>query len=220
MRRLAAGFSLFAILFSSAPARATPLFATFYTLTPGEGIAQGGSYNYFDDTGSQLIDGVYGANDFSADLGNGNAYEWVGWKTANPVMTFTFSSPVIINQVGIDFNRNEGAAGIYLPPTVTIAGTDFPVDPNAIPDATRGTLFFAGSWSGPTLTLTLTDNDPTRWLFVDEVTFDGVVVPEPSARALLAGALGLLALRRALPVRVFSRFFPARIHKNSLASVA
>ena len=177
----------------SPSAGAAPLVPTGYTAPPGEGIAQGGSYNYFDETGTQLIDGIYGANDWSANLGNGNAYEWVGWKIADPLITFQFSGPVTINQVGIDFNRNEGIPGIFLPPTVSIGSTDFTVAPDAIPDASRGTIFFNGSWSGATLTIDLADANTERWIFLDEITFDGVTIPEPSVFLLLTGGLGWLA---------------------------
>ena len=181
-------------LFWNSSAGAASLSPTNYTATPGDGIAQGGYYNYFDDTGSQLTDGIYGVNDFSANLGNGPAYEWVGWRGVNPVITFQFSSPVTINQVGIDLNRNESDL-IFLPSTVTIDGTDFAVDTNAIPDDTRGTLYFNGSWTGTDLTLDLMDCSTNNWIFVDEVTFSGVSVPEPSVFGILVGSFGLLLLR-------------------------
>jgi hypothetical protein len=114
---------------------------------------------------------------------------------------------VTINQVGIDFNRTESAL-IFLPPMVTIGGTDFTVASNAIPDDTRGTLFFNGSWTGTTLTVDLTDNNTNNWIFVDEITFNGVAVPEPSVFGLLAGSLGLLILlvRRSRTVCVIPRY--------------
>lgn len=188
---------LFVILLGSGPVRATPIIPTGYVSTPAEGIAQGGLYNYFDDTGNQLADGIYGADYWAADLGNGPAYEWVGWRVADPVITFQFPGPVTINQVGIDFNRNEPIGDyIFLPSTVNIDGTDIAVDPNAIPDATRGTIGFNGSWTGSTLTITLTDNDPTRWIFVDEITFNGVPVPEPAPWELLSVGIGALIFAR------------------------
>ena len=61
------------------PAHAqTSVVPSSYTATAGEGLAQGGNFNYFDNTGMQLTDGVTGVNDWTANLGNGSAYEWVG----------------------------------------------------------------------------------------------------------------------------------------------
>ncbi len=186
------------ILFLNLDADAEVLVPSSYTATPGEGIAQGGAYNYFDETGSQLIDGIYGANNRHANLRKGPAYEWVGWRVANPIITFYFPEPVTIDQVGINFNRTKCAALIHFPSTVNIGGTDFTVADNAILVGTHGMVDFSGSWTGTTLTVTLTDNDPKRWIFVDEITFDGVAsfaVPEPSALVLAIGALGFLAIR-------------------------
>ena len=178
----------------NSPADAVPVVPTGYTATPGEGTAQGGFYNYFDDTGRQLIDGSYGANNWSANLGNGIAYEWVGWKLADPVITFQFSGLVTITQVGIDFNRAESSQ-IFLPSTVSIGSTDFTVAPDAIPDASHGTLFFNGLWSGTTLTIKLVDSSSSDWIFVDEICFNAATVPEPSALMLLTIGLGWLTLR-------------------------
>jgi hypothetical protein len=190
--------------FSSLPADAQSVVPTGYVATPGEGVNQGGIYNYYDDTGNQLTDGIYGANDWSANLGNGPAYEWVGWLVADPVIAFQFSTPVTINQVGIDFNLNQSAS-ILLPTTVTIGGTEFTVDPNAIPNDTRGTLYFNGNWTASSLTVDLMDCNTSDWIFIDEITFSGAAVPEPSVFGLLAGGFGLvmLCLRCRKSVRQF-----------------
>jgi len=172
-------------------ASATQLAPTNYVATPGEGIAQGGGYNYFDDTGHQLTDGILGANLWSANLGNGVAYEWVAWRIANPVITFQFAQSVTIDQVSIDFNRDSYDL-IGLPSTVKVNNTTFSVSPTAIPDTSRGTLAFNGSWTGSTLTITLTDNNPSQWIFVDEMWADSPQVPEPSVWAL--SALSLVAM--------------------------
>jgi hypothetical protein len=194
VRKFLVLFALVLPLFWSSSAAATSLVPTNYVATPGEGTAQGGYYNYFDDTGHQLTDGIYGVNDWSANLGNGIAYEWVGWRVADPTITFQFFAPVTINQVGVDFNRTESDL-IFLPSTVVIGGTDFTVNPNAIPDDTRGTLFFNGSWTGTTLTVNLSDCSTSDWIFVDEITFNGVAcVPEPSVFAVLTCGLGSLIL--------------------------
>jgi hypothetical protein len=197
-RSVRRGLILSALLlpvFWSSPAGATPVIPLSYTATVGEGVAQGGSFNYLDETGGQLTDGVYGINDWMANLGNGNAYEWVGWRVADPVLTFQFAGPVTITQVGIDFNRTEPAGLIFLPNAVTIGSTDFTPAPDAIPESTRGTLFFDGLWVGNTLTIHLADANPNNWIFVDEVTFNVAQVPEPSVFAMLTVGLGWLALR-------------------------
>jgi PEP-CTERM motif len=209
----------------SSSANAESLAPTNYVATPGEGTAQGGYYNYFDDTGSQLTDGQYGVNNWSANLGDGIAYEWVGWRVADPTITFQFAEPVTINQVGIDFNRNESDM-IFLPSTVQIDDTDFALNPNAISNDTRGTLFFNGNWTGTTLTMNLEDCSTSDWIFVDEIVFNGVngttTVPEPSAFMLLAAGLGLLLLHmkhrlnRLHVSRVSPNRVRARLYFNSL----
>lgn len=167
-----------------------------YTATPGEGQAQQGTYNYFDDTGRQLTDNVFGVNNWAADLGNGNAYEWVGWRVANPTVTFTFSAPVTLNQVIIGFNHTE-AAGIFLPATVTIGGVNNGVLASAIADNTRGSLTFNVNLNNITsTTISFTDSDPTRWVFVDEVQFFGdTAVPEPATWGWVGAGLAALWVR-------------------------
>ena len=114
------------------PAHAqTSVVPSSYTATTGEGLAQGGNFNYFDDRGMQLTDGVTGVNGWTAKMGNGPAYEWVGWKTANPTFTFSFAQNVTIRSVSIGFNRTE-SAGIFIPPNVTIGGTAFTLAPDAL----------------------------------------------------------------------------------------
>ena len=165
-------------------------------MTPGES----GSFNYIDDGGVQLTDGFTGADNYGANLGNGNSYEWVGWTVANPTAVFQFGSPVTITSLSIGFNRTNGAS-IALPPTVTVNGTPFSVAANAISDNTRGFLNFSGSWTGSSLTLNLSDASVESWIFVDEVQFDGRTengsqIPEPGTFVLLGAGLALVALRK------------------------
>lgn len=171
----------------SASAVAGFVVPTSYTATAGEGQAQGGSFNYFDDTGSQLTDGIFGVDNWMADLGNGNAYEWVGWVRVEPTMTFSFASSVTLQKVSIGLNRAQ-SAGIYLPSTVTIGGSAFALSGSELVDGTRGDLEFAGSWTGNNLQISLTDGNSGVWIFVDEIRFE--VIPEPRTIALAVG-LGL-----------------------------
>lgn len=200
-------YSLIGVLSLSAlSSLASVVVPTSYTATVGQGTAVGGSFNYFDDTGKQLTDGVIGANIWAADLGNGPAYEWVGWYAVNPTITFQFDKPVTINTVSIDFNRGE-VSGISIPSSVTVGGTPFSLSQDALTDGSRGYLSFNGSWTGSSLTIGLVRRDNyNRWIFMDEVTFDGVsAVPEPStiiAGALLLVPFGVSAIRYSRKTRV------------------
>jgi hypothetical protein len=175
---------------------------TSYVATPGEGSGQGGAFDYLDDTGSQLNDDEFGDNNWNADLGDGNAYEWIGWKSADPSMTFTFSGVQTITSVTIDFNRTE-FDGIFLPNLVNIGGTAFALNGTELGTGTRGGLVFNGLWTGSTLGITLSDGDTGRWIFVDEVDFDSgnqSAVPEPgSAILLLLGGAAFAAVRKFRP---------------------
>ena len=179
------------------------IFPTGYSYsTPPEGQAQGGAFDYFDDTHNppgqplgQLTDGIKGGNDWAADLGNGNGQEWVAWSQGNPTITFDFASTVSLQSVTIGFNRGTG--GVALPDSVTIGGTVFTLIGTELADNTRGDLTFSGSWTGNSLDVTLADAD-TSFIFVDEVQFLTAAVPEPQWTLAAVGAAlaGFAAWRR------------------------
>ncbi len=171
---------------------AAPIVPTSYSLSAHGEI---GSYTYYDDTGHQITDGIIGADNWSADLGNGPAYEWVGWSVANPTITFFFNDPVTISTVDIGLNHSESGR-IYIPGQVRIGGTAFSVSPSALDDGKRGFLSFNGNWSGTTLEIILSDNGgDLTWIFVDEIKFgDTAPVPEPSTYLAGLSALGMLGL--------------------------
>lgn len=170
-----------------------------YTATPGEGQAQGGSYNYFDDGGRQLIDGRFGVNNWQANLGNGNAQEWVGWLRANPTITFDFGSNVSIGGIILGLNRANGA-GIHIALSGSLDGEGFSIPANAFADNTRAdlTFNFAQPLIGSSFTLSLSDGNSGRWLFIDEIQFlEGpgtTVVPVPGALAMLVPGLALVGV--------------------------
>jgi hypothetical protein len=167
-----------------------------YTAPAAEGQAQGGSFNYFDDGGRQLTDGTKGVNDWTADLGKGNAWEWVAWITFTPTITFNFSGNPGISQVTIGLSRAE-SAGIYIPASITIGSETFALTSNAFPDQSRQDLTFnlAQPFLGNQLNVTFGGN-VGRWTFVDEMQFL-TTIPEPSTTALLAlGVVGARLRRR------------------------
>ncbi len=158
-------------------------------------MAQGGSFDYFDETGSQLTDGVFGVDSWNADLGNGPAYEWVGWRVADPVITFNFASSVTLQSVIIGFNRHEGVL-IFLPPTVKIGGDTFTLGGSELDNGTRGDLSFSGSWTGNSLQIELADADGSHWIFVDEIRFEAIPEPRVVELAAALGVVGFVLKRR------------------------
>lgn len=164
---------------------------TSYTATPAEGTAVGGSWDYFDEGGTQLTDGIFGVDEWSANLGQGNAQEWVGWYTTAATITFTFPVPVSITAVTLGLARGEGA-GIFIPPSITVGIETFALAGDTFPDGTRANLTFALAQPlvGTQLTVNV-NSTPGQWAFLDEVQIVAAV-PEPATWASLG--LGLAAL--------------------------
>ncbi len=140
---------------------------TSYAAPPGET----GMVSFFDDTGKQLTDGVLGSNDILADQGNGTAYEWVGWtELTDPVsLTFTLEGTADVAAVQIGINHRDGL-GIFVPASVTINGSSFDLQAEAVPNNQRGEVTFSGPFHGPVVEITL-HHRGRGWILVDEVKF-------------------------------------------------
>lgn len=154
---------LFGALAISGAAAAGFITPSSYTATPGEK----GYYYEIDETGTQLIDGAIGSNNWQENLGNGNSYEWVGWLVANPHLSFTFDSQAKIDQVLIGFYRGNP---INLPKSVVINGKTFTLSGNEIAGG-RKFLKFTGPFTGPNIEIDLIDDNTGSWIFIDEVQF-------------------------------------------------
>jgi hypothetical protein len=130
-----------------------------------------GMVDFFDDTGSQLTDGILGSDDILVDLGNGTAYEWVGWtEQTDPItLSFTLRDDAEIDAVQIGVNHREGL-GIFVPSSVTINGTHFELAADAVPDNHRATLTFDGPFQGPDVVIAL-QHRGRGWILLDEVSF-------------------------------------------------
>lgn len=187
--RLAASATVMLTLLGSLAAG--PIVPSSYTIHTGTG--------YPDDTGNQLIDGLYAGLIPGVSLGGS---EWVAWDGPNPSITFNFGSAVSINQVSLSM-AHWTAAAVYLPEDVVIGGTAFTVNPADYPNLNHALLTFNGSWSGSSLTIDL-DSSYNRWIFIDEVTFNegpgrtGSSVPDAGSTlpALAAALAAVAALRR------------------------
>ena len=191
-------FGLLTLLALPGSLRAQFVMPTSYTITPGQGTADDGTYNYFDDGGGQLTDGIFGGPLWYDDLGNGNAYEWVGWRTVNPTLTFSFSPAVSIASVTLGFSRGSGG-GVFLPSSVTIAGQSFTLTGEEFSDNLRQDLVFtlATPFTGGDLAINLSDENG-NWIFLDEVRF--TAVPEPHA-VWFVGLAGVTVVARRLRQR-------------------
>jgi hypothetical protein len=139
-----------------------------YTATPGDGKAVGGLFDYKDETGRQLVDGLIGQEDVFASLQQGPAYEWVGWLKKDPVLRFRFPKRIKAQRILIGFNRSSTYT-VALPTRAVINGVPFAFSGDEIPNHRRGFVGFVGPFEGSEFEIKLYRRN--AWLFVDEVLF-------------------------------------------------
>lgn len=181
---------------------------------------QSHTFTYFDDTyngsGSpnvalsqlsggtgQLTDGVTGVTDFTANLGNGIAYEWVGWAYDSllpnspldtndtfATITFRLSNPAILNTLSLFINNftNGGLSGVALFATANVSfsndgvnfgnGLQYTTSNADRADQTARYINVALNQTTPYeyVRVNLTRQSQTsahNWIFLSEVQFDG-----------------------------------------------
>lgn len=187
-----------------------------YSMPNGYGQASGGSFNYWDNTyngtgstnvdGSplanglgQLTDSIVGVDNWAANLGNGAAYEWVGWVNINPAIIFDYGTAQQISRIDVHVN-NLNSGGVSIFDTVRVGyssdGVNFgnyqSITTSAADRADNTARFYAlnlleqGAHRYVRLEFTRTN----QWLFISEIR----AVPTPGALALLP--LGVLAMGR------------------------
>ena len=121
--------------------------------------------------------------------------EYVGWKNTSPTITFYFGSTVTIDSITLYVDDSD-VGGVTSPSAVIVDGVTH--DNSNYADYFGGTQAITLSVLdivGNSVTVTLVD--PTSWVFLSEVTFDGVVnsvtaIPEPGNVAMMLAGLGLL----------------------------
>jgi hypothetical protein len=184
-----------------------PISYTFDQST-GEGL-----YTYEDWTGRQLIDGNIGGNRWSDDVGNGNAYEWVGWVTKDVNIDFSFIGNVIFDSVTVQ-STQDSINNVVLP-SVRVFGFNesqwYELDYLFTPESSANntgrkalSLNNLGGYTGNKLRISLERSVDGPWTFTDEITFRGTVnqqmfnVNSPAVLSALGmiGMIGLLGLRR------------------------
>jgi len=168
-----------------------------------------GSYQYHDWTGNQLTDGKYGTAPWYANLGNGPAYEWLGWVHDSTVnIDFDFSTSTLINQINIGTVQDHVNDVVF--PSVTLSSSSDGIswtqfDYLSIPESpSNNNSYLTIEFDNLAVTdqffrVSLEHSLNGPWTFVDEIDFytEVAAVPEPSIFALMfIGVAGLGFSRR------------------------
>ena len=166
-----------------------------------------GSYTYWDETYSgsgcvtcnnasltggkgDLTDGIIAADNWfvtEAPAGNG---PYVGWMNLNPTITFHWNTTVTINSVTFYLDDANGAGGVNAPASVMVDGNLFSI---AEPVGSAPFAFTANGFSFTGNDLVVTLNRKNAWVFLSEVEFNAMAVPEPETYALMLVGLGAIA---------------------------
>jgi hypothetical protein len=200
------------------PAEVVPVSYTFDQRTSS------GSYDYYDGSFpgapynsahgtplfTELTDGVYGVEGWAADLGHGNAAEWVGWLNKPSVnIDFDFGQAVNIQQIKVGSTQDR-TDDVVLPSIDVsywngaswVASASLVVPESSVNDRPAFSTLPHGFLDLGSLNITaqkirvtakFSSNGP--WTFIDEVDFYGTTsaVPEPSTYGLVLAGLGVVA---------------------------
>ena len=167
-----------------------------------------GRFEYHDWTGNQLIDGVYGGEVYSLNLGSGNAYEWVGWRgdeVVNIDFFFHEGETELINEVRIGVSQSR-TNDVVFPDLHILSSKDgenwVSIDSiknpeNSAYDGTKGIFSFydLGFSQGEHIRITASWNNDGPWTFIDEIDFYSVPTPSIAFIIPLVG-VGLVRKKR------------------------
>jgi hypothetical protein len=201
---------------------ASSFFIIAYDMPNGDGVASGGTWNYWDRTYSgrgdvtrdaaplhdgtgKLTDGIVADAPWflvSDSEGLGPHVGWVRGSATNPLIAFNFLKPTCRCLYRVDgvtiWMDNSQTGGVGAPLEILVNGVSRPFTPP--PPGSFGPVeITALGVLRPDPTLQFIQDPAYPWTFVSEIAWTGrsIFVPEPSALAtLLSGACGLMLLRR------------------------
>lgn len=160
-----------------------------YSFVPG---SNKGSFDYSDETGNQLTDGIYGP---SRLLTNADAIPYVGWYA--PVVTIDFNFGALVTIEGVTVSALQAWLGnIALPDVYVYSSADgatwTPVTQMITPENPDNNFQNVDlSLSGFSVTteyiqVQLRRNNIGPWIFVDEISFEGEIFAQVPERTLVA----------------------------------
>lgn len=200
----ACAIAITAVLIPATLAHAGTLSPLSYDMLNGNGIASGGSFNYWDlfyngvgptnvDNAplsgglGDLTDGVIAVDNWFAVENIDGTGPYVGWRTFDPVITFNFAGLVSIDAVTLHLDDSDGAGGVSLPTGVSINNVFYDIDETAAGAEPKAITLTGLGLVSATATVQL--HRSNEWVFLSEVLW----TPEPAS---LASLLALIALRR------------------------
>lgn len=148
------------------------------------GPGQGANNNGFDQYApGQLLDGVRGDDVWSADLGNGIAYEWVAWRYDDVELTFKFDVSRDLQAVVVGLsNRPDG--GVAQPEEIRVSFSDDGINFSpplsfklsdgtmpSIPKGERQDVVLAFDAQTASYVKLFVVAGAVEWWFIDEVSF-------------------------------------------------
>jgi hypothetical protein len=177
-----------------------------YSFVPG---SKQGTYSYADEGGTQLTDGIYGPSRLRSQE---DAVPYVGWQAPLVTINFNFAEQTTFNSVTVS-SLQAWIGNIALPDVFLYSSTDgqnwtqvssLITPESSVNNYQKGSLTLSGlDFTTEFLQIQLGRNNIGKWIFVDEIDFDGFVpstsetvgtnVPEVSSTLALLG-LGMSSL--------------------------
>ncbi|KAA3600061.1 MAG: hypothetical protein DWQ06_09680 [Calditrichaeota bacterium] len=165
------------------------IIGTYTILDPTECDA---NYCFHDETNTQLTDGISASTPFNANLGNGSAYEWVGWTTnSSPEIIFDFTNIHYFYQLTIGTYQST-TENIFIPDSLQISysedGVNFTFSEtlptiSSFTEDSHNTISFSlsGKPVGRFAKINFIKNTPIGTTLVDEIIFNGFPYLLPTA---------------------------------------